>query len=79
MALIKQNITQFFFFIPRMHVEFQLNEPPLLPFWFTPSQFTGRLHVARDLSSIEYFDLYVPNNKRLNVGMLFTQLYILPQ
>uniref|UniRef100_F6PH23 EF-hand domain-containing protein n=2 Tax=Ciona intestinalis TaxID=7719 RepID=F6PH23_CIOIN len=53
----------------RFHSEFQLNEPPYLPYWFTPAQFTGRLIIARDGTHVRGFQLYVPNNKKLNVDM----------
>ncbi|KAH9500951.1 hypothetical protein Btru_069301 [Bulinus truncatus] len=53
----------------RIHVEFQLNEPPRLPFWFTPGQFTGNLIVSRDLTKVKSFHLYVPSTKSLNVDM----------
>lgn len=53
----------------RLHVEFQLNEPPRLPFWFTPAQFTGQLLMSRDLTKVLNFHLYVPNDRRLNVDM----------
>ncbi|CAL1527149.1 unnamed protein product [Lymnaea stagnalis] len=53
----------------RLHVEFQLNEPPRLPFWFTPAQFTGRLLMSRNLTKVLHFHLYVPNDRRLNVDM----------
>lgn len=57
----------FFSFI-RMHAEFQLNEPPLLPFWFTPAQFLGNIVIKRDGSHVEYFHMAVPKNRSLNVG-----------
>ncbi|KAI8744586.1 selenoprotein N [Biomphalaria glabrata] len=53
----------------RMHIEFQLNDPPSLPFWFTPGQFTGRLTVSRDLTKVLFFNLFVPNNQKVNVDM----------
>ncbi|ESO93527.1 hypothetical protein LOTGIDRAFT_119019 [Lottia gigantea] len=53
----------------RIHAEFQLNEPPYHPFWFTPAQFTGNLIISKDGKHIQYFNLYVPNNKRLNIDM----------
>ena len=57
---------QLFFF--RIHAEYQLNEPPKHPFWFTPAQFTGNLIITKDCSHVEHFHLYVPTNKTLNVG-----------
>ena len=55
-------------FFARIHAEFQLNQPPLLPFWFSPAQFSGRLIVTRNGSHIEAFEMEVPNDKTLNVG-----------
>ncbi|KAH3846067.1 hypothetical protein DPMN_088361, partial [Dreissena polymorpha] len=53
----------------RMHAEFQLNELPHYPLWFTPAQFTGRIIVTRDLRHIEHFNVVVPTSKKLNVDM----------
>ncbi|RUS70570.1 hypothetical protein EGW08_021669, partial [Elysia chlorotica] len=53
----------------RVHAEFQLNEPPRDPFWFSPAQFSGSLIMARDGSSVEHFHLYVPAERNLNVDM----------
>ncbi|CAF1003983.1 unnamed protein product [Brachionus calyciflorus] len=53
----------------RVHAEFQLNEPPYFPFWFTPAQFNGRIIIAKNASHIEYFNLYLPNSKKLNIDM----------
>ncbi|KAI8481488.1 skeletal muscle fiber development [Branchiostoma belcheri] len=53
----------------RIHAEFQLNEPPLYPFWFTPAQFTGNIILTRDASRVRHFHLYVPANRSLNVDM----------
>lgn len=53
----------------RFHAEFQLNEPPYNPFWFTPAQFTGNLIISRDYNQILYFNIYVPSQKKLNVDM----------
>lgn len=52
----------------RMHAEFQLNDEPDYPFWFTPGQFAGRLIIDRQGTHIVYFDLSVPTEKQLNVG-----------
>lgn len=52
----------------RIHAEFQLNEPPLLPFWFTPGQFLGNIVIKKDGSHVKSFHLAVPNNRSLNVG-----------
>lgn len=53
----------------RIHAEFQLNEAPYHPFWFTPAQFTGNLIVSRDFDRILSFNLFVPADKKLNVDM----------
>ncbi len=53
----------------RIHAEYQLNEPPLFPFWFTPGSFNGRLVIARNATNIKMFNLFVPNKNRLNVDM----------
>ena len=52
----------------RIHAEFQLNEPPFYPFWFTPAQFTGNLIMSKDGAKLISFNLYVPTHNRLNVG-----------
>lgn len=52
----------------RLHPEFQLNEPPLFPFWFTPASFMGELTIKKDGSHIEHFDMYLPTRKQLNIG-----------
>ena len=54
--------------INRIHGEFQLNEPPLLPFWFTPAQFLGNIVISRDGEHVKSFHMAVPNNRSLNVG-----------
>lgn len=53
----------------RIHAEFQLNEPPFHPFWFTPAQFTGHVTLDKTSSKVLDFHMYVPNEKRLNVDM----------
>lgn len=53
----------------RLHAEFQINELPFYPFWFTPAGFLGRLIISKNASHVEYFHLKVPNDKRLNVDM----------
>jgi len=53
----------------RFHCEFQLNEYPNLPFWFTPSQFAGHFIYAKDGSHIRDFVLEVPNERKLNVDL----------
>jgi len=56
------------FSLIRVHAEFQLNEPPLLPFWFTPGQLLGNIVIRRDASHVHSFHLAVPTNRSLNVG-----------
>lgn len=53
----------------RIHAEFQLNEPPNNPFWFTPGQFVGNIILTKDSSHIQHFSVYVPTNSSLNVDM----------
>ena len=53
----------------RIHAEFQINEPPNFPFWFTPAQLTGNIIINKNGKHIENFTLFVPNDKKLNVGM----------
>ena len=52
----------------RLHVEFQLNEEPHFPFWFTPAQFAGRLIIDRLSEHVEHFELVLPTDKQLNIG-----------
>uniref|UniRef100_A0A1B8YA36 EF-hand domain-containing protein n=1 Tax=Xenopus tropicalis TaxID=8364 RepID=A0A1B8YA36_XENTR len=53
----------------RIHAEFQLNEPPNFPFWFSPGQFTGNIVISKDAAHVRHFKLFVPNNRTLNVDM----------
>uniref|UniRef100_A0A6I8NC05 Selenoprotein N n=1 Tax=Ornithorhynchus anatinus TaxID=9258 RepID=A0A6I8NC05_ORNAN len=53
----------------RIHAEFQLNEPPDFPFWFSPGQFAGHVVLSRDASHVREFKLFVPNHRSLNVDM----------
>ena len=55
----------------RIHAEFQLNEPPRLPFWFTPSQLTGELVMQRDGAAVESFHMTVPSGIMSMGGPLF--------
>ena len=52
----------------RIHAEFQLNEPPVHPFWYSPAQFMGNIIIDRESRNLLAFHMYVPNTKRLNVG-----------
>ena len=45
-----------------------MNEPPINPFWFTPAQFTGHLIIERSALEVVEFHMFVPTDKRLNVG-----------
>lgn len=54
----------------RAHVEFQLNQEPHLPFWFTPAQFAGRLIINYKATHIEFFEFDLPTEKQLNIGKL---------
>lgn len=61
---------EFYDILFRVHAEYQLNEVPYYPFWFTPAAFTGRMIVAKNASEhVAYFQLNVPTEKRLNVDM----------
>ena len=53
----------------RCHAEFQLHEPPEMPFWFTPAQFAGRLVISKDFSHIAVFEMELPTIKTLNIGV----------
>ena len=69
-AIIRAQNNEYFDIVFRCHAEFQLNEPPQFPYWFTPAQLAGRLIIKRDGSHVRYFNLYLPANKSLNIGML---------
>lgn len=68
-ACIRAENNEFLDIVFRIHAEYQLNEPPLLPFWFTPGQFLGNIVMKKDGSHVESFHLAVPNNRSLNVDM----------
>ncbi len=55
----------------RVHAEFQLNSEPSYPFWFTPAQFAGRLIINKTSQHVEHFELYLPTDKQLNIGIIF--------
>ncbi|CAL1270289.1 unnamed protein product [Larinioides sclopetarius] len=67
-AIIRAIEDNFYDIVFRIHAEFQLNKPPLHPFWFTPSQFQGRIIINKEGSVIKFFQMEVPNT-RLNVDM----------
>lgn len=54
----------------RAHVEFQLNQEPHLPFWFTPAQLAGRLIINYKATHIEFFEFALPTDRQLNIGKL---------
>uniref|UniRef100_S4RML1 Selenoprotein N n=1 Tax=Petromyzon marinus TaxID=7757 RepID=S4RML1_PETMA len=68
-ACIRAQSDMYYDIVFRVHAEFQLNEPPAFPFWFTPAQFTGHVTIARDSSHVRAFHMFVPNNRSLNVDM----------
>lgn len=53
----------------RFHAEFQLNEKPLLPFWFTPAYFTGNIVLNTKTGDLLQFNLHVPTTNELNVDL----------
>ena len=61
----------------RCHAEFQLHEPPEMPFWFTPAQFAGRLVISRDFSHIAAFEVELPTVKTLNIGVYVCGFFFL--
>lgn len=68
-ACIRASSDFYFDIVFRIHAEFQLNDVPDFPFWFTPGQFTGNVIISRDSSHVREFHLYVPNDRPLNVDM----------
>ncbi|CAL8287200.1 unnamed protein product [Lota lota] len=68
-ACIRASSDFYYDIVFRVHAEFQLNEVPDFPFWFTPGQFTGNLIISKDASHVRHFHLYVPNDRSLNVDM----------
>jgi len=53
----------------RFHCEFQLNQKPQKPFWFTPAQFSGDVIISRDSSHVREFKMEVPNENKFNVDL----------
>ena len=53
----------------RIHAEYQLNEHPQLPFWFTPAHFAGSLLFDTDTNRVLRFELYLPTLRKLNIDM----------
>uniref|UniRef100_A0A3P8UTF0 Selenoprotein N n=1 Tax=Cynoglossus semilaevis TaxID=244447 RepID=A0A3P8UTF0_CYNSE len=68
-ACIRASNDYYYDIVFRIHAEFQLNEVPDFPFWFTPGQFTGNIVLSKDASHVRHFHLHVPNDRSLNVDM----------
>uniref|UniRef100_A0A665UYB6 Selenoprotein N n=1 Tax=Echeneis naucrates TaxID=173247 RepID=A0A665UYB6_ECHNA len=68
-ACIRASNDFYYDIVFRIHAEFQLNDMPDFPFWFTPGQFTGNIILSKDASHVRHFHLYVPNDRSLNVDM----------
>ncbi|KAJ3613550.1 hypothetical protein NHX12_019797 [Muraenolepis orangiensis] len=68
-ACIRASNDFYYDIVFRVHAEFQLNEVPDFPFWFTPGQFTGNIVISKDASHVRHFHLYVPSDRSLNVDM----------
>lgn len=68
-ACIRASSDFYFDIVFRIHAEFQLNDVPNFPFWFTPGQFAGNIVLSKDASHVRHFHLYVPNDRSLNVDM----------
>uniref|UniRef100_A0A3P9Q7Q3 Selenoprotein N n=1 Tax=Poecilia reticulata TaxID=8081 RepID=A0A3P9Q7Q3_POERE len=68
-ACIRASSDFYYDIVFRIHAEFQLNDVPNFPFWFTPGQFTGNIVISKDASHVRHFRLYVPGNRSLNVDM----------
>ena len=71
LACIKAVNSKFIQIVFRIHAEFQLNDPPFHPFWFTPSQFKGQLIISRDFRHVHYFECHIPTDRKVNVDMEF--------
>lgn len=68
-ACIRASNDFYYDIVFRIHAEFQLNDVPDFPFWFTPGKFTGNIVLSKDASHVRHFHLYVPNDRSLNVDM----------
>ncbi|KAM3594496.1 uncharacterized protein V6R79_008969 [Siganus canaliculatus] len=68
-ACIRASNDFYYDIVFRIHAEFQLNDVPDFPFWFTPGQFTGNVVLSKDASHVRHFHLYVPSDRSLNVDM----------
>eukprot|EP00731_Ephydatia_muelleri_P027938 Em0019g811a len=69
MALVRARNGRYLDIMMRVHAEYQLNDEPNRQFWFTPAQYTGRLIIDKEAQHVEFFELYVPTNKQLNIDM----------
>ncbi|KAF3844948.1 hypothetical protein F7725_008111 [Dissostichus mawsoni] len=68
-ACIRASNNFYYDIVFRIHAEFQLNDVPDFPFWFTPGKFIGNIVLSKDASHVRHFHLYVPNDRSLNVDM----------
>uniref|UniRef100_A0A8C4T3Q7 Selenoprotein N n=1 Tax=Erpetoichthys calabaricus TaxID=27687 RepID=A0A8C4T3Q7_ERPCA len=68
-ACIRASSDFYYDIVFRIHAEFQLNDIPDFPFWFSPAQFTGHIVLSKDSTHVREFRLFVPNNRSLNVDM----------
>lgn len=68
-ASIRASSDFYYDIVFRIHAEFQLNDVPDFPFWFTPGQFTGNIVISKDASHVRHFQLFVPTDRSLNVDM----------
>uniref|UniRef100_A0A7N8Y2R3 Selenoprotein N n=1 Tax=Mastacembelus armatus TaxID=205130 RepID=A0A7N8Y2R3_9TELE len=68
-ACIRASNDFYYDIVFRIHAEFQLNDVPDFPFWFTPGQFTGNIVLSKDASHVRHFHLHVPSDRSLNVDM----------
>ena len=62
-------------YFKRVHAEYQLNTHPDYPFWFTPAQFSGRLVVDYDCQHVYHFELKLPTDNQLNIGIYILIYY----
>ncbi|KFM79239.1 Selenoprotein N, partial [Stegodyphus mimosarum] len=67
-AVVRAIEKDFYDILFRIHAEFQLNKPPIHPFWFTPSQFCGRIIINKDGTVVKFFHMELPDT-RVNVDM----------
>lgn len=60
----------------RIHAEYQINQHPDYPFWFTPAQFSGRLVTDNECHHIYHFELNLPTDNQLNIGINIIQWWL---